>query len=396
MRKILLFLLTLFVSACVYIGVDESHKQKKVKGSIKDLVQTSIQDGSAIRSYARHQDIILLKSKIDSENFVMRIFGDSHMAADFFSRELRSKFIEVNSIGYIYPLQPKYQQILTVSYESKDFELFNSKSNTNFSYAMGGILAESKKEGAFIKIASNLKEQNFNIKVFYKAKNKGFVLSDENKRNYALKKKGDKKFSSIELKNVKFPIQIKALEKNAQIGGLLIYKDGYDIKFLDTLGINGARSDIWLRWDKDTMKEVFKTVKSDFIILAYGSNDAFLSSFDKNYFKKTYKDFIKFLRQNNKYVNIMLISPPTVTQKVDDENYELSPNFYAVREAIYEIAKEERLMLFDMHNFMQESGGKDLWIEQGLSLKDVHLSIDGYKLMADKFQKDLKAFLATF
>ena len=54
MRKILLFLLTLFVSACVYIGVDESHRQKKVKGSIKDLVQTSIQDGSAIRSYARH------------------------------------------------------------------------------------------------------------------------------------------------------------------------------------------------------------------------------------------------------------------------------------------------------------------------------------------------------
>ena len=49
-----------------------------------------------------------------------------------------------------------------------------------------------------------------------------------------------------------------------------------------------------------------------------------------------------------------------------------------------------------MHSFIQDSGGKEFWIEQKLSFKDVHLSISGYKIMADKFMQDLRSFLATF
>ncbi len=43
-----------------------------------------------------------------------------------------------------------------------------------------------------------------------------------------------------------------------------------------------------------------------------------------------------------------------------------------------------------MHQFMQDSGGKNKWIEQKLSLQDVHLTIKGYELMAKKLLDDLK------
>ncbi|EAH9148684.1 hypothetical protein EXD59_08375, partial [Campylobacter upsaliensis] len=124
---------------------------------------------------------------------------------------------------------------------------------------------------------------------------------------------------------------------------------------------------------------------------AYGSNDALLKDFNAVEFKKNYKDFFKILRRENKNAIFILISPPTVTQK-RGKNYILSPNFHAVKKAIYELAKEEKTLLFDMHEFMQESGTKALWIEKKLSLKDVHLSVKGYELMAKKMLDELRKF----
>ena len=46
-----------------------------------------------------------------------------------------------------------------------------------------------------------------------------------------------------------------------------------------------------------------------------------------------------------------------------------------------------------MHQFMQDSGGKNKWIEQKLSLSDVHLTIKGYELMAKKLLEDLKKII---
>ena len=55
-----------------------------------------------------------------------------------------------------------------------------------------------------------------------------------------------------------------------------------------------------------------------------------------------------------------------------------------------ELAREEKMLFFDMHKFIEDSGGKNVWIKQKLSLQDVHLSISGYELMARKMVQDLK------
>ena len=142
------------------------------------------------------------------------------------------------------------------------------------------------------------------------------------------------------------------------------------------------------------MKKSFGVIKNDLIILAYGSNDALMDRFNKKDFKSKYKNFIHFLKKYNPNVKFILISPPTVTKKIDDETYALTPNFYEVRKAIYEIAREEKIILFDMHTAMEQNGGKELWIEQGLSNKDVHLTVEGYSLLATKFQKDFEKLLS--
>ncbi|MCH5336762.1 MAG: hypothetical protein J1D99_05015, partial [Campylobacter sp.] len=82
----------------------------------------------------------------------------------------------------------------------------------------------------------------------------------------------------------------------------------------------------------------------------------------------------------------------TVTQK-KGKKYIISSDFPTIRKTLDELAREEKMLFFDMHKFMEDSGGKNAWIKQKLSLKDVHLSISGYELMAKKMIEDLKKIL---
>ncbi|TQR27357.1 GDSL-type esterase/lipase family protein [Campylobacter sp. MIT 97-5078] len=393
MKKICFFLLCVFglffINACVYMSVPKSIRVSQSIGK-KELLN---KPRSALISFASSNDLERLKGYLsDKKNLKIRIFGDSHMAADFFSRELRKMLIRVNAIGFSYPLQPKYQHNLMLNYESKGFELYNSKNDSTQNYALGGISIKALRKNAFVKLSSNLKEQNFKFGVIFESKSKkeAFILKDSKGKTYTLKTTHSG-LNYKEFNNIHFPISIYALEKGVNLNGFFIYNEKNNL-ILDTLGINGARSDLWLKWDQKALPVQLNIIKSDFIILAYGSNDVLLGNFNKIKFKENYKNFIAMLKQANPNAVILLISPPSITQKIA-KDYQLSNDFYPVRDAIYELAKEQKLLLFDMHKFMQESGGKDLWIEQGYSKEDVHLSVQGYELMADKFYKDLKALL---
>ena len=184
-------------------------------------------------------------------------------------------------------------------------------------------------------------------------------------------------------------MQITALQKDAQLGGYFITNKKGGNLFLDTIAINGAKSDLWLRWNQKVVSEELKVLKNDLIILAYGSNDALFGAFDKQIFKDNLKKWFKILKKENKDAVFMIISPPTITQK-KGKKYEISPYFFTLRKTLDELAREEKMLFFDMHKFIEDSGGKNVWIKQKLSLQDVHLSISGYELMARKMVQDLK------
>lgn len=395
----------LLISACMYISserVSNSTKTSVSSQATKPLKETSkptkkptisTSAKSSMSNFAPAKSLEALRKKIEADkDFKVRIFGDSHMAADFFSRELRKLLIDVNAIGFVYPLQPRYQQALIMDYESKNFELFNSQNDGAQDYGLGGVIARAKSADAFIKLSPNLLQNVFNITISFKSAQNGtaFVIKDAKNKEFKLVSKSTE-FSQKELKNLTFPITIAAKQKNTELAGYFISNDK-DNKIIDTLGINGAPSNLWMKWNEKLVKSQLQHTKSDLIILAYGSNDALIGNFDKQKFKSEYKNFIQILRQTNPKAAIFLIAPPTVTQK-ESGVYKLSSDFYAVQEALYELAKEEKLTLFDMHSFIEASGGKDKWIQEGLSKEDVHLKIEGYQLMAQQFYKDLSELL---
>ncbi|MEB2821678.1 GDSL-type esterase/lipase family protein [Campylobacter upsaliensis] len=350
-------------------------------------------DSKAFKNYVAKKDLKKLEKKYKAKkDFSIRIYGDSHMAADFFPRVIRDYLLHSNAVGFAYALQPKYQQNLNLTYEFKNFSLLNSKNDKQHNYPLGGIIARADKKGAIIKLNTKLETKEFKVGFLFKApfSQNAFSVKDAKDKSFILRSNAKDKWSYKEVIST-FPLKITALQEKAELGGYFIMdKNGRNI-FLDTIAINGARSDLWKDWNLDVVKKELGVLKNDLIILAYGSNDALLKDFNAVEFKKNYKDFFKILRRENKNAIFILISPPTVTQK-RGKNYILSPNFHAVKKAIYELAKEEKTLLFDMHEFMQESGTKALWIEKKLSLKDVHLSVKGYELMAKKMLDELRKF----
>lgn len=352
---------------------------------------------SAIKNYTSKTSLDRLNHKIKVEKDLgIRIYGDSHMAADFFPNVLRNAFFTPNSIGFAYPLQPKHQQNLNLKYNFKDFEILNSKAPSTqelVNYPLGGVIAKASKEGAQISLENSLNNQKFNVGFIFKVPSKAnaFSIKDSEGKNYNLSSTKINKWSYKELE-LTFPLQITALQKDAELGGYFITNKKGGNLFLDTVAINGARSDLWLKWNEKVLTEQLKVLKNDLIIIAYGSNDALFGTFNKQNFKDNFKKWFRILKEQNKDAVFMLISPPTVTQK-KGKKYEINPDFFVIRKTLDELAKEERMLFFDMHKFMEDSGGKSAWIEQKLSLKDVHLSISGYELMAKKMVQDLRKIL---
>ncbi|EAI5601788.1 hypothetical protein ABHN87_000417 [Campylobacter upsaliensis] len=367
-----------------------------LKADLNEEIESILKQSAnskAFKNYVAKKDLKKLEKKYKAKkDFSIRIYGDSHMAADFFPRVIRDYLLRSNAVGFAYALQPKYQQNLNLTYEFKNFSLLNSKNDKQHNYPLGGIIARADKKGAIIKLNTKLETKEFKVGFLFKApfSQNAFSVKDAKDKSFILRSNAKDKWSYKEVIST-FPLKITALQEKAELGGYFIMdKNGRNI-FLDTIAINGARSDLWKDWNLDVVKKELGVLKNDLIILAYGSNDALLKDFNAVEFKKNYKDFFKILRMENKNAIFILISPPTVTQK-RGKNYILSPNFHAVKKAIYELAKEEKTLLFDMHEFMQESGTKALWIEKKLSLKDVHLSVKGYELMAKKMLDELRKF----
>lgn len=249
-----------------------------------------------------------LQSNFAKPNLHLRIFGDSHMAADFFSSRLRTH-ITTNAVGFVYPLQPKYHQAVPVSYKSKHFEILNSKSkDLQANFAMGGIIAKALKKDAFINLNNSINPKATLIAVFKSPHTKdAFLLKDGKNKHFILKSAVRGKWIFARIKDANFPVQIVALDKNVLLGGFFILNEGSNA-VIDTLGINGAKSDLWQKWNESVFLDELNLFKSDIVVLAYGSNDTLIGEFDETHFKQSYKKThrlaLRFKPQHKHYLNI--------------------------------------------------------------------------------------------
>ncbi len=335
------------------------------------------------------QNLESLKQKFQNKSDLkIEIFGDSHIAGDFIPQEFRSLFMQENAIGFAYPIAPAYHQNLLVHYKQQLFEIYNSRLNTAYTdYPMGGVVARAKSEKAWLSLSLNLPQNNqkFSVRIAFKSPSLlgAFLIKDAKGRTYRLGAKVANQWELSSPLTLYFPITIQALLPNASLGGYFISNEATN-NIITHLGINGARSDIWLKWNQAFLKQELGIIDYDLIMLCYGSNDAMLNPFDKKTYIQNYKNLIALLRQKNPNATILLMGPPKVVNKPKNaKSYKVTPAFEEVKKATQEIAKSEKTLYFDMYDFIEKTGGKNEWVKLALSKQDVHLTPYGYRLIAD-------------
>ena len=332
-----------------------------------------------------------LKAKIsERKDIKIKIFGDSHTAPDIFSSEIRNDLFKPSAVGFVYPLFPRYHRNLLTQYNSSFFEVINSLHTNNLDYPMGGVIARAKNIRAQISLDVLLEHKNFITNFVFQSPKAlaAFEITDSNGKKIILGSKNAQTWEISKDYELRYPITIKALIPNAKLGGYFIYNK-QDNNLIDHMGINGARSDLWLKWNQSIMDKELQIIQYDLVILSYGSNDAFSKNFDPQNFTGNYKVLIRKIRKYNPNAVILLVAPPTVVSNKNSKKYEIVPNFYSVKQAIKKLAIDEKTLLFDMDDLMEKTGKKNKWIEMGLSKHDVHLTPLGYRTIGNAIYKSL-------
>lgn len=396
---------------CVGVCVSEDYPLRSIAKAISGQSEPKIPNVSkkllestqGIVSYQSQTSKSLKQKLKDRENLNIRVLGDSHIAGDFFSHRLRGLLFEDYTLGFVYPLYPNYHQNIALKYESENFEILNSRLHELDEYPLGGVVARPIELPASITlIPQNLEksqssQKSIQTKIIFKSPNKesALIVEDSSNQRFIINAKHPFVWQFLTL-DLHYPATIRALNEKVLLGGFFLTNTDKKNNIVENLGINGARSDLWLKWDKALFMQQMRFLPADLVILFYGSNDALYDTFNESIFVQTYSDLIDNIREANPNASILLITPPPVVQKAKNATrhkkavYKMSKNAKSVREAVIKVAKQNQTMLFDLEGFINQSGGKKKWEEATLAKADVHLLPNGYKLVADKIFYELK------
>ncbi|AQW82209.1 GDSL-type esterase/lipase family protein [Campylobacter pinnipediorum] len=325
------------------------------------------------------------KSMNQNTKFAIKFFGDSHIATDDLASAFRNTLFKENSVGFGLPALPKYHLNKLLKYKINNFEMINSQFDAFNDYPLCGVIAKSSTNQANIKLMLDEKLNNKMIfEILYKSKQKGDVIEIKDTKNtsFKIQNSGNNRWQSKKFELI-FPIQITALKKDVLIGSYKIYqKNG--AKFADICGLNGAHMNLYQKWNNGAFFRDLNSIRYDIIVVAYGTNDSFNNNLNENIFYKNTKQLINLIKKSQPNTTILMLSPPTA----------LKPKFKTVQKIIKKVAKEDRLLFYDIDLFMKLTGSKRNWIKQGLSKKDVHLTQKGYIQIGKEIARELKKIMA--
>lgn len=368
--------------------LSQTGQNPKIMPETKKLLEST-------RGFYNLESSARLAQKLETKgNLIIRIFGDSHIAGDFISHQLRGLLFTQHTPGFIYPLYPSHHQNIALAYQNNNFEILNSQFNDFDDYPMGGVVAKPMQLPASITLSPKapLPEDTL-TKLIFKAPDttSALLLTDSTNAQFKVNAKRSGAWQILSLR-LKYPVRIEALNDKILLGGVFIARTENANHIVENIGINGARSDIWLKWNKDLFREEMKILPADLVILCYGSNDALSGNWNEAIFLQNYGALLAQIKEANPNATLLLISPPPVVQKTQNNgkpSYKPAKNFKAVKNAIHKLAKEKQILLFDLDEFIKQSGGKRAWERAGLAKSDVHLLPAGYKLVADKIYYEL-------
>jgi lysophospholipase L1-like esterase len=164
----------------------------------------------------------------------------------------------------------------------------------------------------------------------------------------------------------------------------------------ETLGINGAQASIIFNWEENLLANHIGKRNPALIVLAYGTNDAGNSDWNRDNYRDMFASLIHRFRRMAPAASILVIGPPDRSIRTR-AGWQVYDRVERIIEAQREAALGTGCAFWDMRAKMGGKGSMRRWVSAGLAQPDyVHFTAAGYRLLGGAVFQDLMEHYGTF
>ncbi len=324
--------------------------------------------------------------------------GGSHIQADIYSNRLRSYLQTMSPTakgqrGFIYPFsiaKTNNPGNYRVKFDGEWVGYRCSVRKDSVAWGLAGVTAIFKDTLSNVKISVN--GNNYHKKMY--DFNKIRIFYDNWSTDYEISFKEDALISKIE-ENKQAHFVEYTFNKTVEEIDFCIHrtKDAEDSEFLmmgielmndnkgveyTSIGVNGGSFSYYKRCRY--FDDQLLLYKPDLFIVSVGTNDAYHPDFNPKQYKEYYTDLIKLIQKANPDCAVLLTVPNDSYYKKKIPN----PRTRIAQKIIYEVAKEQKMAVWDFYEIMGGFNSSQSWYTNKLMPRDrIHFTVMGYRIKAD-------------
>jgi len=321
-------------------------------------------------------------------------FGDSHVAADVLTREIRERFqaeFGDGGAGFIVPRNPMATKRRGISSGFTDgwvVEGIGGKYSVDGIYGPAGInLATSDPgERAWLEASGN------HFEVYFARQPDGGKVEitvdgvDALEEPLLLNSRLPKLNSiAIDLPDdAPHRLEVRTLSPGrVRLLGIVAEHLSGGVSY-DVFGINGAKANRILSWNEPALTAAIKARDPNLIILAYGTNELTDGTWTGTSYESLLAEILQLFHKAAPNASIIVFAPP------DRGDLPLSVRLREIISAERRAALENGAAFWSAFEAMGGAGSMQKWVGLGLAQPDrVHLTAPGYAKLADMFYEDL-------
>jgi len=386
-RSVRIFLLTCFIASLIGFALAQNTSLPK------RAARNAIENPAALANFFAALSQVSSGRKIEPVRVLH--FGDSHVAADVLTGEIRRNLQNQfgdGGAGYLVPANPmstKRRGVSSGATSGWQIEGIGGRMERDNIYGLAGInlITNQPNERIWIETAAN------HFEVYFVREPGGGTIditldgASVLDKPLALNAHG----TATEYVSCDSPadaihrLEIRTLRPGkTRILGIVAERLAPGVSY-DVSGINGARISRLMTWNASAFAAELGQRKPELIILAYGTNEVGDGDWTPSSYRRLLKSVIQRIRSALPQASILLFAPP------DRGDLPVAAaRLPALIETERAVALESGVAFWSAFDAMGGVGSMNNWVARGWAQGDrVHLTRPGYDLIADAFYRDL-------